>query len=175
MSNVMGPDNAQEKAAVLEQMVLQYQQMLLRLCYLHLQDRTLAEDAVQETFVKAYRNLDAFRRESSEKTWLMKIAVNTCRDMHRSGWFRMMDRRLTPDMLPEATEPYTQKEEELVADVMRLPIKLREVILLYYYQNMNTLEIADTLGLTQAAVSGRLKRAREKLRIALEGRKNDEG
>ena len=45
MSNVMGPDNAQEKAAVLEQMVLQYQQMLLRLCYLHLQDRTLAEDA----------------------------------------------------------------------------------------------------------------------------------
>lgn len=53
---------------------------------------------------------------------------------------------------------------------MRLPRKLREVILLYYYQDMTVTEIAVSLGISQSSVSGRLKRAREKLRALLEGR-----
>lgn len=57
---------------------------------------------MQETFLKAYRSLDSFRSDSSEKTWLMKIAMNTCRDLRRFAYFRCTDRRFTPDMLPEA-------------------------------------------------------------------------
>ena len=53
---------------------------------------------------------------------------------------------------------------------MQLPRKLREVILLYYYQDMTVTEIAVSLGISQSSVSGRLKRAREKLRALLEGR-----
>jgi len=53
---------------------------------------------------------------------------------------------------------------------MQLPFKLREVILLHYYQGMSTIEIADSLGISQSSVSGRLKRARDKMRITLEGR-----
>lgn len=149
-------------------MVDEYQTMLLRMCYLYLRDRTLAEDAVQETFIKAYRSMQSFRGDSSEKTWLMKIAMNTCCDIHRSRWFRLIDRRYTPEMLPEAAEPFEQEEEDLVAEIMQLPLKLREVIVLHYYQNMNVTEIADSLGISQSSVSGRLKRGREKLRALLE-------
>lgn len=171
MSNVKGPDVALEKEQVFINMVQQYQPMLLKMCYLHLKDRALAEDAVQEAFLKAYRGLISFRGDANEKTWLIKIALNTCRDMNRSGWLRFMDRKVTPDMLPEASAPFEEKDEELVLAVMGLPLKLREVILLHYYQNFSTIEIAQLLGIAQSSVSGRLKRGRDKIRMALEGRK----
>ena len=170
MSNIKGPDSAQNHDCEFERLVHEHQKKLLRMCYLYLRDKTLAEDAVQETFIKVYRNMQSFRGESSEKTWLMKIAMNTCHDIHRSNWFKMIDPRYTPDMLPEASEPFDQKEEDLVAEIMQLPLKLREVILLYYYQDMTVTEIADSLGISQSSVSGRLKRGRDKLRILLERR-----
>jgi RNA polymerase sigma factor (sigma-70 family) len=161
-------NRAQEE--VLNRLVAEYQGALLRLCYAYLHDRALAEDALQETFLKAYRNLGQFRGESSEKTWLVKIAVNTCRDLRRSGWFLHMDRSITPDMLPEPSVPTSQQDKEITAEVMRLPVKLREVVLLYYFQSMSTVDVAQSLGITQQAVSARLLRARAKLRYVLEGR-----
>lgn len=155
-------------------MVNQYQTSLLRTCYMYLRDQEQAKDAVQETFFKAYRNLDTFRGESAEKTWLMKIALNTCRDMRKTSWFLHMDRRVTPEMLPEASVPFKEIEEGLIVDVMNLPFRLREVVLLYYYQSMDTNEIAQTMGIARSSVSGRLQRAREKLRDILEGMEADE-
>ena len=66
MSNP-GPENAQSRKQAFEQLVNQYQTALLRMCCLYLRDKTLAEDAVQETFIKAWRSMDAFRGDSSEK------------------------------------------------------------------------------------------------------------
>ena len=63
---------------VFERLVEQYQVAVLRTCWLYLCDRSQAEDAVQETFLKVYRNLDTFRGDSSEKTWILKIAMRTC-------------------------------------------------------------------------------------------------
>jgi RNA polymerase sigma-70 factor (ECF subfamily) len=54
------------------------------MCFLYLCDKTLAEDAVQETFVKVYRGLNSFHGQSSIKTWIMKIAIRTCYDMNHS-------------------------------------------------------------------------------------------
>lgn len=170
MSRIKGPDRAQDPNHELERLVLQYQQSLLRTCFLYLRDRTLAEDAVQETFLKAYRSLASFRGECSEKTWLMKIAMNTCCDLRRAHRLRSIDPRRIPDLLPQAAEPFAPAEEELVTQVIQLPRKLREVILLYYYQDMTVTEIAVSLGISQSSVSGRLKRARGKLRTLLEGR-----
>ena len=170
MSRIKGPDQALDPNQELERLVLRYQQPLLRTCFLYLRDRALAEDAVQETFLKAYRSLASFRGECSEKTWLMKIAMNTCCDLRRAHRLRRIDPRRIPDLLPQTAEPFTQAEEALVTQVMRLPRKLREVILLYYYQDMTVTEIAVSLGISQSSVSGRLKRAREKLRTLLEGR-----
>jgi len=170
MSVVKGPDN--DKEAVIRQLVEAHQTPLLRLCYLYLHDLQLAEDAVQETFIKAARTLDKFRGESSMKTWLTRIAMRTCCDMRRSFWFRRMDRRFTPEMLPDPIQAPDEEETALTVAVMNLPKKEREVILLYYYQDMNMSEIADALGVTQPTVSYRLRRAREKLRVELEGREN---
>ena len=169
MSIVKGPDNDRE--AVIRRMIGEHQTALLRLCYLYLHDVQLAEDAVQETFIKAYRTLDTFRSASSEKTWLTRIAMRTCCDMRRSFWFRRMDRRITPEMLPDRASEAEEDETALTLAVMNLPRREREVILLYYYQDMNMTDIASALGLTQPTVSYRLRRAREKLRQELEGRK----
>lgn len=152
----------------LNRLVEQYQTDLLRMCYLYLHDAELARDAVQETYLKAYRTLDSFRGECGEKTWLMKIAMNTCRDMRRSAWFRHTDRRVTPDMLPSASVTFEEKDAEVLMAVMALPVKLRESVLLYFYQDMSVHEIAQALRLSPSAVSARLNRAKKKLRIALE-------
>ena len=168
MSIVKGPDN--DKEAVIRQMIAEHQTVLIRLCYLYLHDVQLAEDAVQETFIKAYRTLERFRGEASAKTWLTRIAMRTCCDMRRGFWFRRMDRRVTPEMLPDQAEPADEAESAITLAVMNLPRKEREVILLYYYQDMSMNDIAAALGLTQPTVSYRLRRAREKLRQELEGR-----
>ncbi len=171
MKAVKDPDSKRDQ--VIERLIKDYQTPLLRLCYIRLRDRTLAEDAVQETFLKAYRGFEHFRGESSEKTWLCKIAVNVCRDFERSAWFRHTDRRVTPEMLPEAADQPAERDIDLTLAIMNLPVKLRETVILYYYQDMGTEEIAAALGIAQSSVSHRLKRGREKLRKALEGRDQD--
>ena len=166
METVKGPDS---KERILERMVDLYQLSLLRLCYAYLHDEELAKDAVQETFIKAYRNLDRFDRKSSEKTWLNRIAINTCKDICKSGWFRHMDRRVTPEMLPDTGTPAEEKDESLTVAIMSLPVKLREAALLCWLQGMSFTEAADVLGISHQAVDSRLNRARRKLRFALKG------
>ncbi len=172
MEAVKDPDSRRDQT--IERLIEQYQTPLLRLCYVQLRDRTLAEDAVQETFLKAYKGFAQFRGDSCEKTWLTKIAVNTCRDIRRGGWFRHTDRNVTPEMLPVAADAQPDMEDyDLSLAVMKLPRKLQEVIILYYYHDMGTEEIAETLGIVQSSVSNRLRRGREKLRKLLEGRDQD--
>jgi RNA polymerase sigma-70 factor (ECF subfamily) len=167
METVKGPDSPEKK---LERMVELYQLPLLRLCYAYLHDEELAKDAVQETFIKAYRNLDQFDRRSSEKTWLNRIAINTCKDMCKSGWFRHVDRSVSIDMMAERAAPADQGDRELTEEIMNLPVKLKEVALLCWLQGMTYEETARTLGISRQAVASRLNRARNKLRFALEGR-----
>lgn len=157
-----------------ERLVEQYQEDVLRTCFLYLRDKTLAEDATQETFLKVYRSMDAFRGESSEKTWILKIAMHACYDINHSGWFRFMNRHVTPETLPEPCAASAEEDLALAAAVMELPRKLREVILLQYYQQLNVSEIARALHLSHSSVSGRLRRGRERLKKALEGRELDE-
>ena len=165
MQTVKGPDRTPEEE--ITRMVNEHQLALLRLCFTYLHDKSLAQDAVQETFLKAYRNLQAFRHDANEKTWLSRSAINCCRDISRSSWFRHMDRSVTLDMLPEPAVQPSYEDNALTVEVMKLSKRLREVILLYYFENMTTPEIAETLQISQQAVSDRLVRARTKLRKAL--------
>ncbi|MEG0741454.1 MAG: sigma-70 family RNA polymerase sigma factor [Clostridia bacterium] len=159
-------DGAMEQELI--RLVRQYQTLLRRMCYAILRDEDQAQDAVQETFLKAYKSMAAFRGECSEKTWLMRIAINTCRDFHRSEWYRYLDRRITPEDLALVASPEEEECRELTMEIMRLPQRLQEVTLLHYYQNMTTREIAEALQISQSTVSARLKRARLKLRTLLE-------
>ena len=171
METVKAPDRSPESE--LERLILENQVSLKRLCFLYLHDAALAEDAVQETFLKACRALKNYRGEANEKTWLTRIAINTCKDMLRSAWFRHVDRRITAEELParQEADPYNL---EVAAAVMNLPRKLREVILLYYYRGLNTTETAEILKITQPAVTNRLKRARAILKTELKGGGIDE-
>ena len=166
METVKGPDSKEERMA---RMVALYQLPLLRLCILYLHDEELAKDAVQETFIKAYRNLDGFRAEASEKTWLTRIAVNTCKNVYRSGWFKHIDRTVSLDMIAEKFASPDQEDNLLTAEIMRLPMKLKEVALLCWLHGMTYEEAAVALGISRQAVGSRLNRARRKLRFALEG------
>ena len=152
------------------QMVNDYQSALKNLCYMILHDEALAEDAVQETFIKAYKGLARFRGDCGEKTWLMRIAVNVCRDLQRSGWFRHVDRRVSPDMMPDQAAGPDGESEDLAQEIVALPDKYKEVVLLRYYHDMTIKDIAQTLGIAPSSVFARLKRAEKKLRVSLEGR-----
>lgn len=152
----------------LERMMEQYGNDLLRICCVYLKDASMAEDAVQETFIKAYRHMASFRGDCSEKTWLVSIAVNTCRDMRRSAWFRYVDRSVDMEKLGIVAEPQ-EKRSTLLREIMVLPRKQMEVILLRYYAEMTQSEIAKLLSISEAAVSKRLARARNMLRYVLEG------
>ncbi len=175
MSIVTGPDTALNRDQRFESLVDRYQDPLLRMCCLYLCDKSLAEDAVQETFLKVYRSMDSFRGESSEKTWIMRIAMHVCYDINHSGWFRFTNRRVTPEMfVDQVSVSPDERDEELAVAVMKLPHRLREVILLYYYQGMKVNEIADALNISHSSVSERLARGREKLKKMLEGREFDE-
>ena len=146
-----------------------YGTSLLRLCYMYLKDYSLAEDAVQDTFVSVYKNMGNFRNECSEKTWITKIAVNVCKSYMRRAW----SKRIFPsDTMPDS--PYHDnfnkniEHEGILGEVMKLQPRYREVILLYYYSELKIPEISKVLGIPEGTVSVRLKRGRDKLKNALE-------
>ncbi len=151
--------NDPSQRQVIERLMDTYGHALLRMCALHLQDVQLAEDAVQETFLKAWRKLDTFREESSELTWLMRIAINVCRDMLRTGWFRRVDRAVDVALLPECAQADAYPDSTVLTEVMGLPTKLREVVLLRYYQGLTVQETADALGIGLSTVKQRQKKA----------------
>ena len=168
MAVAIGPDNVREEA--LRQLMTLYKNDLMRMSLAFLKDSALAEDAVQETFVKAYRSMASFRGDSSEKTWLMRIAINTCRNMRRDKWFYYVDRSIAPDAFP--SQPASGEDRALMEEIMSLPYRHKEVLLLYYYQGLNLKEISEALGVAASTVSTRLKKARERLRCELEGGHN---
>ena len=146
----------------------QYGSSLLRMSALYLKDADLAQDAVQEAFIKAYRHLNNYRGESSEKTWLTTICVNTCRDMLRTAWFRHHS-RIDMDTLPEKPADFTFPDNTVLTEVMHLPVRYREVVLLRYYDGLKLKEVASALRLSDGKVRSRLNKANSILRERLKG------
>ena len=163
-----GPDNPETNEERITRLVDTYQISLKRMCTVWLKDASLAEDAVQEAFIRAYRALPAFRGECGEKTWLTRIALNVCRNMRRGWWFRHVDRGVDIKLLPEASVPFEAKDDALIQAVTSLPVTYRELVLLYYFQDMNMGEISETLNISVSTVSRRLNAARRMLRQQLE-------
>ena len=151
----------------LERLMEQYGSSLLRMCALYLKDADLAQDAVQETFIRAYRHIEDYRGESSERTWLMAIAINVSRDMLRTAWFRHQSRSTDIDTLPEKPAEFELPDNTVLTEVMHLPAKYREVVLLRYYEGLKLKEVASALGLSDGRVRSRLNKANELLRDRL--------
>ena len=142
---------------------------LLRTCYLLVRDVAQPEDALQETFVKAWRSYGNYRGEASEKTWLMRIAVNTCRDMIRERGFRHVDRRVCLEDLPEAAVDVQWPDDTLTRAILALPDGLRNVVTLRYFQGFSVEETASLLKLSRRTIHYRLEKAERLLKDHLEG------
>ena len=133
-----------------------------------LKSKELAEDVYQETFLRVCRSFSSYRRESSEKTWITSIAVNICRDYLRSSWKKRVV--VTEDFLTYSSDTDTEEliekrneKKELLEAIMKLPDKYRQIIHLYYYQEMDVKDIASVLKIPGGTVKSRLFKARNLL------------
>ena len=162
------PGRADEKE--MTRLMNEHSVALLGVCRAILGDWALAQDVVQESFIKAWRL--GGPPPDAERAWLIRVAVNACRDELRSRWWRHTDRRVTPEELPlAAPEP---PESAVMDQVEKLPVKEREVIVLFYWQDMSAEEIAQTLGISRSQVYRRLDRARKRLKMDMEGGSDSE-
>jgi RNA polymerase sigma-70 factor (ECF subfamily) len=146
----------------------QYYSAIVAIAYSHLCDRNLAEDVAQEAFLVAFRDISRLKNASHFGRWLAKISRNIASDMAKS---RRRD-KLIP--IEDCESVSNDKDEKDNVDVVRriiseLPVKIREVIYLRYYEKMSYRQISDMLGISEEAVNGRLRRAKKTIAKKLLG------
>ena len=152
---------------VMEDLYHSHARNIQRMCYLYLGNVAAAEDAMQETFLKAYEKYPHFRGKSDVKTWLTRIAINTCKDMQRrdarKNKYVQQEMEKTGQI---STDTYENSVDRiLLAEAIRkLPGELREVVILFYYQELSARSIAAILRIPQTTVEFRLKKARSELK-----------
>jgi len=173
--------------AAFNRLVIAHQHLIMALCCRMLSRRDEAEEAAQDTCVRAWENLGRFKGEAQFSTWLYRIAVNTCRNRRRSWWWKVRRRSVQVEQ-PEDPETDTPRRElgdtrlspgkDLVASRTRaafrkvlegLPHIHRELIVLRDIRDMPYEEISQVLGISLGTVKSRLARAREAMKAGLKG------
>ena len=144
--------------------VEQYQNMVYRIGLHWFGNSHDAEDVVQETFLRLYRQEKVFENMEHLRLWLIRVAVNLCKDAMKSPWRR---RHVALDTLAEQPAFDRPEQGALYREVMALSEKYRTVLNLYYYEGFSTKEIAELLSLRQTAVTTRLSRGRQLLKERL--------
>lgn len=157
-----------DKNEILRDLMMAYGGDVWNFAYSLTRRRELADDIRQDVFVKAYGKIDTFRGVSSIKTWLFSITRNTVIDYHRSAIFRkvtLIDYIASKVSHPSAEQDYLANEifSETWKAVMSLPVKLREVIVLFAHHQLSIAEIAAVLKISESSVKVRLHRARKKV------------
>lgn len=157
-----------DKKAILEELMVAYGKDVWNYAFSMTRKWDQADDITQEVFIKVYRNLYTFRQESSVKTWILTITRNMTVDYRRSAFYRKVT--LMDYIAPSSTQPATEHtviEQMTVNDmwrmVLKLPVKYREVLLLYAHYQLSMKEIAQILGVTEGTVKSRLFHARKKM------------
>ncbi|MCC5803893.1 sigma-70 family RNA polymerase sigma factor [Rossellomorea vietnamensis] len=164
----------EESNPEISELMDRYGKQLMNLAYTYCKDWGMSEDIVQEVFISAFKNIDTFKGRSSYKTWLYAITINKSKDFLRKPFmkepfFQRMKNKVKP-VHPTPEEHVIQKEGQhgLAAEVMSLPIKYREVIILHYYDDLSTKEVADLLNIPLSTAKTRIQRGRMALRKQLE-------
>src|SRR5699024_5313445 len=161
---------------VFEQIMTEYGQDILNLTYSYVKNIAVAEDLTQEIFVKCYLNLASFKQEASFRTWLWRIAINHCKDFLKSWHHRNVLLSTKADIEVEARnnrveDIVIEKDEtnELEQAILALPLKYREPIYLFYYQDLYIKERKEIIGVRENTIKTRLRRAKVLLKNHLEG------
>lgn len=147
-----------------------YQKPVYNLCYRMLNNAEDAEDAAQETFLRAYRSINQFDHSRQFSTWLLSIAAHYCIDQIRKNRMTIISledqpNQEIPDKLPGPESTLSKREEQ---DRMRLLLEKlnptdRASVIMYYWYNYSYNEIAQSLSLSESAVKSRLHRARKEM------------
>lgn len=155
----------------MQRVMEEYAGYLVQLSYLYVKDVQLAEDVVQETFIKYFKSPEKFEQRASLKTYLSRIVIHKSLDYLRSWKAR---RRIILKLVQHDTKAFIAtpadamqhklEQTTLMQHVLALSLKYREVIILFYYEEMTSLEIAELLGMSENTVKTRLRRAREQLK-----------
>lgn len=154
----------------LEDLMDEYGDRLTRLAFNYLKDWGKAQEVVQEVFLTCYKNYDTYRDITTYKAWIYRITINRCKDILKSSWFKrvVINSTLYENIHSKESSPeqaYIQNEgnTKLIEKIFTLPVKYREVILLFYYEELSVKEISELLKYNQNTVKTRLKRGRELL------------
>lgn len=152
------------------QLIELYQRSVFNLCYRMLGNAEDAEDAAQETFLRAFHALRKYDQGRSFATWLLSIAAHYCIDQIRKRKMIVFSLEDLPDLefataeaLPETTVAIREDQRRIQQLLQMLAETDRAAIILYYWYDFSYEEIAQTLSLTVSAVKSRLHRARRAL------------
>lgn len=156
----------------IEQIIEEHGDYLLKVAYLYVKNKATAEDIVQDVFIAFYQKQGQFRQEASLRTYLVKMTVNRSHDYLRS-WkskrltlYEKITGRTTA-MTPEKEMLEKTVKKELVEALFTLSVAYREVLILYYFEEMSTVEIAQLVHCPEATICTRLQRARKQLATAM--------
>lgn len=168
-----------DKTKIVEKLLDEYGRDIKRLAFLYVKDHALAEDILQEVMIACFKNIGTFRHESSYKTWLLKITINKCKDLLRKWSFKNIvykknvDYQTVDEITPETKTMVSFDEQHLIKEVMLLPIKFREVIILFYYQELSLEEISLIMNTNVNTVKTRLHRAKKRIKESMKGREEE--
>lgn len=158
---------AMRSDAELDSALQTYGSTVRRICFMHLNNRSDVEDIFQEVFLKYALHDAAFESNDHERAWLLRVAINACKDYHKSFWRRRVS------SLEDADETHlsiADDNRDVLDAVLRLvPSKYRDVIYLHYYEGYKAAEIAAILGQKENTIYTWLTRAREQLKRTLGG------
>lgn len=154
----------------LQQIMREHGDYLMRLSYVYVKSWAVAEDIVQDVFIKFYESSTNFEARASLKTYLSKMTIHKSCDYLRSvkGRLTILQNVWKNSNLTEKSAEMRTlqklKENEVAQAVFQLPLKYREIIVLYYYEELTTVKIAALLSIPENTVKTRLKRGREQLK-----------
>ena len=173
-SDGLYPEIKQMEQELMESLIRDYALDIKKIAFLYVNDVMESEDILQEVFIACYQNLHKFREESSYRTWLIRITINKCKDHHKRWSVRNLFYKASVDPQGDfhsAEESLLTKEktEEMMSQLSHLSSKYKEVLILYYYQELTMEEIGKVLSISSNTVKSRLLRAKKKLKEKLEG------
>lgn len=137
---------------------------IYRVAYSGCRNTADTEDVVQNTFLKLLERKESFPEDDQAKYWLIRVAINECKSLWRTPWRQRVTS--TEELFSEPAFE-TPEQSDLYDAVRELPVKYRQVVHLYYFEDYSVKEIAGILTLSETAVQTRLLRARQKLREKL--------
>ena len=142
--------------------VEKYGDLIRRICFLNLENKTDVEDVFQDVFLKFMLHSNSFENEEHEKAWLCRVTYNQCKDLRKSFWKSRVDSIEEMEIPCETPEP-----SAIINAVLALPPDLRQIIYLHFYEGMTIPEIAVIMSKNINTVYTKLHRAKAKLKTKL--------